>query len=280
MSLISNIITKLHPIWLQNHYIHLNNLSNKQILNFKNHLENEIFPDNFLNNTEYSGREIIYYMLTTIKTDLPKDIHEMIDELYISEKKPTFDIENKISKNIILWKGDITNLKIDSIVNAANSYLEGCFIPFHRCIDNVIHEKAGPHLREECRSWKCKYEKPGNCRISKGYHLPSKNILHTVGPIYEKNKDKSMILYDCYRACLNVGKSNGLKSIAFCCISTGEFGYPNKEAAEIACKSVKDWIVEFENYDYIVFNVFKEEDYEIYKEITKKYFDKNTLQIL
>jgi len=278
MSLIKKIIERVYPVWKESHYIHIPRGSySSNIINIKKEFEDENF---IKNQKKYSDRELIYVLLTTLKSNLSKDIHEMIDELYNLEKINSFNIENTVNKKFVIWKGDITHLKVDGIVNAANSYLEGCFIPFHRCIDNVIHEKSGPHLREECRSWKCKFESIGKCRISKGYHLPSKYVLHTVGPIYDKDKDQSKNLQSSYNESLNIGKQNKLKSLAFCCISTGEFRYPNKEAAEIACKTVKEWIDENNHYECIVFNVYKEDDYKIYQSIAPSIFGENNVQIL
>jgi O-acetyl-ADP-ribose deacetylase (regulator of RNase III) len=280
MSLVKKIIEKVFPIWREHHYIH--SKPNFKSTTIKEEFENPLFLQTLNQIEKYSEREILYVLLNTLKIDLPKDIQTIIDELYEEEKTPPFKIANYVSKKIVIWKGDITSLKIDGIVNAANSYLEGCFIPFHKCIDNVIHTKAGPKLREECRSWKCKYEAPGNAKLSKAYHLPCKYILHTVGPIYDSKVDKSQELKSCYESCLNLGNQNNINSLAFCCISTGEFGYPVKEATTIACNTIKEYMMNNSQYDYdfIVLNVFKQEDLECYKQIAPSIFGENNIQLL
>ncbi len=174
-----------------------------------------------------------------------------------------------------LWQGDITRLKVDAIVNAANSQLLGCFIPMHRCIDNAIHSAAGMQLREECASIMHAqgHEEPtGKAKITHGYNLPAKWVLHTVGPIvygdYPTEED-CRLLADCYRSCLKVADEHGLESIAFCCISTGEFRFPQAEAAEIAVATVRDYLGAHPETSLttVVFNVFKDSDYIIYKKL-------------
>lgn len=175
-----------------------------------------------------------------------------------------------------LCKGDITTLAVDGIVNAANSGLLGCFVPCHGCIDNAIHTYAGVQLRLQCAEIMQKqgYAEPtGTAKITRAYNLPSKYILHTVGPIiYDSVTEKECRqLADCYRSCLDLAKENGLKSIAFCCISTSEFRFPNEQAAEIAIKAVGDWQTQHSDYDIaVIFNVFKECDYEIYQKMLNR----------
>lgn len=174
---------------------------------------------------------------------------------------------NKIS----LWRGDITRLSIDAIVNAANSQLLGCFVPCHGCIDNAIHSAAGIQLRNECAELMEAqgHEEPtGKAKITGGYNLPAKYVLHTVGPIVgiavtEKQKEE---LKSCYVNCMKLAEKKGLKSIAFCCISTGEFHFPGKLAAKIAVETV-DRYLSSSALERVVFNVFKEEDYNIYKKL-------------
>lgn len=173
-----------------------------------------------------------------------------------------------IQKNIYLWQGDITTLKADGIVNAANSQMTGCYCPCHNCIDNAIHTFAGVQLRLECADLMKQqgYAEPtGRAKITKSYNLPSKYILHTVGPIANGNlsKEDCRLLASCYQSCLKLAVSHKLKSIAFCCISTGEFHFPNQKAAEIAVQTVKEFISTYHNMK-IIFNVFQKEDYEIY----------------
>lgn len=177
-----------------------------------------------------------------------------------------------ISKDIYLWQGDITTLRCDAIVNAANSRLLGCFCPCHSCIDNAIHTYAGIQLRLECAEImeKQSYEESsGNAKITKAYNLPCKYVIHTVGPIIDGviKKDDEKQLSSCYKSCLELAKQNNIRSIAFCCISTGEFHFPNQRAAEIAIKTVKDFKKQTNSKIEVIFNVFKDLDYEIYRKL-------------
>ena len=176
-----------------------------------------------------------------------------------------------VAFDIYLWKGDITTLKCDGIVNAANSQMLGCFCPNHGCIDNAIHTFAGIGLRQECAEiMKNQGEEPtGRAKITKAYNLPCKYILHTVGPIVygELTKQHEKQLADCYRSCLTLADENSLQSIAFCCISTGEFHFPNEKAAEIAVRTVIEYKTQTKSKMKVVFNVFKETDYAIYARI-------------
>lgn len=166
-----------------------------------------------------------------------------------------------------LWQGDITRLKVDAIVNAANGQMLGCWHPLHACIDNCIHSAAGIQLRDECHRLMQGSELPtGEARITKAYNLPCKHVIHTVGPIVQDGRptpEQREQLADCYRNCLGLAEANGCRSIAFCCISTGVFGYPNREAAEVAIETVK----EYNSTINVVFNVFKDNDYDIYREL-------------
>jgi len=155
----------------------------------------------------------------------------------------------------------------------------GCFTPNHPCIDNVIHDRAGPRLRAECREFMKKQnghlEPTGLAKITKAYSLPSKFVIHTVGPIYPEVGLREDLLSACYTSCLNIGKENDLKSIAFCCISTGVFGFPQKEAAHSAMRTVSEWLNNIENqgcYECIVFNVFTNNDEQLYREFHGSYF--------
>ena len=173
---------------------------------------------------------------------------------------------------IYLWQGDITLLSVDAIVNAANSAMLGCFVPCHGCIDNVIHSAAGVELRLECYCImeKQKTEEPtGKAKITKAYNLPCRYVLHTVGPIiYGDVTGKDCdLLSGCYRSCLELAAAYQLKSIAFCCISTGEFHFPNEKAAAIAIQTVQDYQRKNQNGLEVVFNVFKDSDYQIYKQL-------------
>ncbi len=179
---------------------------------------------------------------------------------------------SSLDSRLVLWRGDITTLKIDAIVNAANSALRGCFVPCHSCVDNIIHSVSGIQLRLACDKIMNEqgYDEPtGKAKITPAYNLPSRYVIHTVGPIVSGLLTKTHCnqLEDCYKSCLELAADKGLKSIAFCCISTGEFHFPQKRAAEIAVKTVMDFLNTDTRIERVVFNVFKQEDYEIYKEI-------------
>ena len=179
--------------------------------------------------------------------------------------------------SIQVWQGDITRLKVDAIVNAANSQMLGCFYPLHKCIDNAIHSAAGVQLREECHRIMLQqgHEEPtGQAKITKAYNLPCKHVIHTVGPIIPSGiptpKQKEQ-LASCYRSIMQLAVENRLESVAFCCISTGEFHFPNGLAAEIAVKTVKDFLDEHPgcSVKQVVFNVFKDVDRQIYESISR-----------
>ncbi|MCH5211315.1 MAG: protein-ADP-ribose hydrolase [Oscillospiraceae bacterium] len=176
-----------------------------------------------------------------------------------------------IKDRIYLWQGDITTLKCGAIVNAANSRMLGCFVPCHKCIDNAIHTYAGVQLRAECEQLMQKqdYDEPtGKAKITKAYNLPCSYVIHTVGPIVSGNLTKTDcdLLTSCYRSCLETAERNNIKSIAFCCISTGEFHFPNDKAAEIAVNTVSEYLKN-SDIEKVIFNVFKDIDYEIYREL-------------
>jgi len=173
---------------------------------------------------------------------------------------------------IYLWKGDITTLACDAIVNAANSGLTGCYQPCHNCIDNCIHTFAGIQLRNAC--WELMeaqgYEEPtGLAKITPAFNLPSRFVIHTVGPIVggELTKEHCDLLASCYRSCLGAAAEADCESIAFCCISTGVFGFPKQKAAEIAVRTVRDWKRERNSAIRVVFNVFNDADLAIYRSI-------------
>ncbi|MBQ5706907.1 MAG: protein-ADP-ribose hydrolase, partial [Peptococcaceae bacterium] len=177
-----------------------------------------------------------------------------------------------LEPGIYVWQGDITTLACDAIVNAANSAMTGCYYPCHGCIDNAIHSYAGVQLRLECDAIiKAQgHEEPtGNAKITEAYNLPCRYVLHTVGPIITgplKKQDEDL-LASCYRSCLALAEEYGLKSIAFCCISTGEFRFPNQRAAEIAVETVREYRKQTGSEIEVIFNVFKDIDDEIYREL-------------
>lgn len=173
-----------------------------------------------------------------------------------------------VQPGIYLWQGDITTLKCGAIVNAANSQMLGCFVPGHDCIDNAIHTFAGVQLRLECAEIMQRqgHEEPtGTAKITGAYNLPCDYILHTVGPIVsgEAAPEDEQDLKDCYISCLKLAEENGIESVAFCCISTGVFSFPNLRAAEIAVETVRKYKGDIE----VIFNVFKDKDCQIYREL-------------
>ncbi len=177
-----------------------------------------------------------------------------------------------VRRGLYIWRGDITTLRCDAIVNAANSGMTGCYIPNHRCIDNCIHSYAGVELREYCAELMRRqgHEEPtGAAKITPAYNLPCRYVLHTVGPIISGRvtKQDEELLASCYRSCLELAAENGLESVAFCCISTGEFHFPNERAAEIAVKTVEEFTQKESSVRKVIFNVFKDRDEEIYRKL-------------
>ena len=173
-----------------------------------------------------------------------------------------------------LWQGDITRLKVDAIVNAANAQMLGCWAPLHNCIDNCIHSAAGIQLRQECYEMMQAQghdEPTGQAKLTLGYNLPAKYVIHTVGPIVPDGiptQEQEAQLASCYRSCLDAAEKAGCESIAFCCISTGVFHFPNERAAEIAVETVSSY--PFRSLKTVVFNVFLDKDYDIYQRKLRK----------
>lgn len=217
-----------------------------------------------------------------IPRKMDDEVLEVQDEYLklCAEEKGIVEIKDiPVVKDIFsIWQGDITRLKVDAIVNAANSIMLGCWAPMHLCIDNQIHTFAGIQLRAECnekmqelkKKYGQDYEQPTAVpMLTDAYNLPSKKVIHIVGPIVygELTKELEKELADCYEKTLDMCLENGLKSVAFCCISTGEFRFPKERAAEIAIGTTKKWVLEHPKaMDRIIFNVFKDED--------KKYYEK------
>ena len=177
-----------------------------------------------------------------------------------------------LQPGLYLWQGDITTLKCDAIVNAANSGMTGCYCPNHRCIDNAIHTFAGVQLRQACAELmraQGREEPTGQAKITPAFNLPCRFVLHTVGPIVtgRVTRQDRALLASCYRSCLQLAANHGLESVAFCCISTGEFHFPNELAAEIAVHTIKEFLVQDTSVRKVIFNVFKDLDYEIYRRL-------------
>ena len=202
-----------------------------------------------------------------------------VQDAYLQERleeRGVTKLENltPVQPGLYLWQGDITTLAVDAIVNAANSQMLGCFVPCHGCIDNAIHTYAGVQLRLECAKLMTaqgKEEPTGKAKITKAYNLPCRYVLHTVGPIIygAVTKTDQELLTGCYRSCLDLATAHGLRSVAFCCISTGEFHFPGKLAAEISIQTVKTWQQQNPNQIEVIFNVFKDSDYKIYKRLLR-----------
>lgn len=204
------------------------------------------------------------------------DFLKMQDEYLQSETvaKGITDIADltPIQQGLYIWQGDITTLKCDAIVNAANSGMTGCYIPNHRCIDNAIHTFAGVELRLACEEMMEQqgYPEPtGQAKITPAFNLPCQYVLHTVGPIINGRvtKEDEELLASCYRSCLELAAENSLESVAFCCISTGEFHFPNEQAAQIAVETVKQFINRKTSVKKVIFNVFKDLDKAIYEKL-------------
>ena len=198
---------------------------------------------------------------------------ESKDIVSADEIKAISDDPSDLGSKLALWQGDITCLEVDGIVNAANSQILGCFIPLHNCIDNQIHSAAGFQLRMDCHEIMEKQgheEEIGKAKITSAYNLPSKYVLHTVGPAIpygsKPNDMEIKGLRDCYESCLELADENGLKSIAFCSISTGVFNFPKEEACKIAIKAVKDYLKSHKdtNIEKVIFNSFSDNATEIY----------------
>ena len=213
---------------------------------------------------------------------MPKKISEeflQIQDEYLQKENRRKGIINiadlePVQEGIYLWQGDITTLKCGAIVNAANSQMLGCFQPCHGCIDNAIHTYSGVQLRYKCSELMKEqgFDEPtGQAKITPAYNLPCKYVIHTVGPIvggYLTQEDRDL-LKSCYISCLKLAEENGVESIAFCCISTGVFGFPQREAAKIAVDTVKEYKEENRSDIKVIFNVFKDDDYAIYNEMLR-----------
>ena len=201
------------------------------------------------------------------------DIQDGYLQQATAEKGITDENElSPIQPGLYLWQGDITTLRCDAIVNAANSGLTGCYVPNHRCIDNAIHTYAGTQLRLACEALMARQgcpEPTGRAKLTPGFNLPCKYVLHTVGPIVGDHvtKQDRAALASCYRACLELAAAHGLESVAFCCISTGEFHFPNDAAAEIAVRTVKEFLSQETSVKKVIFNVVKDCDREIYERL-------------
>lgn len=213
---------------------------------------------------------------------MPKPVSEeflKIQDAYLQERNRERGITDVAElkpvasdARLYIWQGDITTLKCDAIVNACNAQMLGCFSPMHACIDNFIHTYAGVQLRllmHQIMKKQGHEEETGKAKITPGYNLPAKYILHTVGPIiqWEVTPKEEALLASCYRECLKLAADTGAESIAFCCLSTGVFRFPQQRAAEIAAEMVKSYLDTDDRIKKVIFNVFKDEDLKIYKNL-------------
>ena len=216
--------------------------------------------------------------LLNVRMPAPADAEFLqVQDKYLEEElqcRGVTDAETlpEVQPGIAIWQGDISTLRCDAIVNAANSGMTGCYVPNHRCIDNCIHTFAGVQLRLDCdKLMKIQGmpESTGKAKITKAYNLPCRYILHTVGPIISGplTKRECELLASCYRSCLQLAAEYELESVAFCCISTGEFHFPNQRAAEIAVETVRAFLKTETSIKKVIFNVFKDIDKEIYERL-------------
>ena len=241
--------------------------------------ENHKLNSTVIPEQEYEQRKLLRSLMNVRQ---PKPLDEAFLEIqdeYLRERNQergivTLQDMDEVQPGIYLWQGDITQLKVDAIVNAANSGLTGCYIPCHACIDNCIHTYAGLQLRDYCNALmeeQAFAEPTGQAKVTPAFNLPAKYILHTVGPIVQgkvtpRHEEE---LRSCYRSCLRLAARKGAQSIALCCISTGMFMFPNERAAEIAVETVQEFRKNYSQMK-VVFNVYLDEDLEIYKNLLAK----------
>ena len=224
-----------------------------------------------------TGQKNLLRALMNVRQPAPvSDDYRAVERAYLQQAAAEKGIVSladlsPVAGDLYLWQGDITRLAVDAIVNAANSALLGCFQPLHFCIDNAIHTYAGLDLRNCCNEIMQAQGHPepaGQAKITPGFNLPCNYVLHTVGPIVNGRltEEHCQTLASCYRACLELAEENECKSMAFCCISTGVFGFPQEEAARIAVRTVKDFLQTHKNMQ-VLFNVFKDRDLELYRDL-------------
>jgi O-acetyl-ADP-ribose deacetylase (regulator of RNase III) len=236
----------------------------------------------------YEQRRLIDRLLTVRPPrPFPAAAQSGLDALWSTESasRPVVDRNRLIATSAMstdigntrvhLWRGDITTLALDAIVNAANAQLLGCFRPEHACIDNAIHRVAGPRLRQDCARIMASQghnEPTGTAKATRAYYLPARFVFHTVGPIVTGGRPSAaqrLELARSYESCLELAAALALQSIAFCAISTGVFGYPKIDAADVAMTTVKTWLAEHPGIlDTVVFDVFSEDDERVYRELS------------
>ncbi len=212
------------------------------------------------------SRESVDRLDRLLQSELSR--RELFEAAVLAES-PSLEID---TTRIVLWQGDITTLDVDAIVNAANSQLLGCFLPQHKCIDNAIHGRAGVRMRSDCHTIMSRQGHPeatGQAKVTRAYNLPSNFVIHTVGPIVEGEvtAEHRSLLSSCYSSVLDTTEElEAIRSIAFCSISTGVFGYPIEHAAPLAIETVSDWLrLHPGQIDTVIFNVFSTRDREVYQ---------------
>ncbi len=230
--------------------------------------------------TEKEQKDLLRTLMNIRMPGALSEEYERVEDEYLradNESKGITKIRDlvPVRDDIFLWQGDITTLECDAVVNAANSQMLGCFRPLHNCEDNCIHSAAGLRLRNYCYGIMRKQgheEVPGQAKITPAFSLPSRYVIHTVGPVVngELTSEHCRTLASCYESCLDCALEAGCGSIALCCISTGVFGFPRREAAEIAVRAVTEWKERHKTSMKIIFNVFLDEDMQIYSGILKK----------
>lgn len=250
------------------------------------------------NRTDYTPEEILRGFLNARDPEpLPDQVQHMIDQYLVSQRKIDAEADDiktlrdcgytfEGADRLCLWKGDITHLRVDAIVNAANSALLGCRYPLHSCIDNAIHNSAGPRLRDDCNKIICLQgheEGIGLCKITRGYCLPSRFVLHTVGPWlsppYEPTPEDEQALKNSYKNCLEcANEMKTIASVAFCSISTGVFKYPIIEATKIAIKTVLEYLKSRPTIKRVIFDVFSDHDYNVYQSVIDNYEEQNKVK--
>ncbi len=229
--------------------------------------------------SEYEQKQILRSLFNIRMPQLADSEFIKIQDEYLQEetrRKGVTELSSltPVRENIYLWQGDITTLRCGAIVNAANSQMLGCFYPCHGCIDNAIHTYSGIQLRRVCAEIMDRqgFDEPtGKAKITPAYNLPCEYVIHTVGPIVRGavTKRDRELLQSCYRSCLETAYENDIESIAFCCISTGEFHFPNETAAEIAVDTVTEFLSETGSDMKVIFNVFKDLDLQIYERLLR-----------
>lgn len=246
----------------------------KYLLNENNKYENYEIPNDIT-----QQQKMLRALMNVREPNKISDEFLLVQDEYLKQRSKERGIIDtsffklvKSNDRLFIYQGDITTLKCDAIVNACNLKMLGCFAPLHDCIDNFIHTYAGIQLRLKINEIMINQghdEKTGTAKITSGYNLPCKYILHTVGPIININvtKEDERLLSSCYKKCLELATKNNIKSIAFCCISTGVFSFPNDKACKIAVDTVSEFLKKDNSIKQVIFNVFKDEDFKLYNQL-------------